>query len=173
MKDAKWSSTTNLNIPFSGSSTNLTINVLPLNGAKGTASPSNFTLKNEGTQKVEIEYKQTEIGSIHIKTNADVATTTGYSLKNSAGETVANGFLDTNDDTIIDNLPSSQKGITYKLYVDSFSKDGFTYTPKQIAPIIVHDFNTTDVEVNFTKETLPSEVLVVNVSGLPKDKYKN
>ncbi|KHS55251.1 carbohydrate-binding protein [Francisella tularensis] len=172
VKDAKWSSTTNLNIPFSGSSTNLTINVLPLNGAKGTASPSNFTLKNEGTQKVEIEYKQTEIGSIHIKTNADVATTTGYSLKNSAGETVANGFLDTNDDTIIDNLPSSQKGITYKLYVDSFSKDGFTYTPKQIAPIIVHDFNTTDVEVNFTKETLPSEVLVVNVSGLPKDKSK-
>ncbi|MDE4955275.1 hypothetical protein NAI32_10230, partial [Francisella tularensis subsp. holarctica] len=67
------------------------------------------------------------------------------------GETVANGFLDNNDDTIIDNLPSSKKGITYKLYVDSFSKDGFTYTPKKIAPIIVHDFNTTYVEVNFTK----------------------
>ncbi|WP_223862950.1 hypothetical protein, partial [Francisella tularensis] len=61
---------------------NLTINVLPLNVAKGTATPSNFTLKNEGTQKVDIEYKPTEIGNIYIKKNDDVATTTGYSLKN-------------------------------------------------------------------------------------------
>ncbi|MDE4940735.1 hypothetical protein NAI66_12750, partial [Francisella tularensis subsp. holarctica] len=65
--------------------------------------------------------------------------------KNSAGETVANGYIDTNDDTIIYNLQSSQKGLTYKLYVDSFSKDGFKYTPKKIDPIIVHEFNTTDV----------------------------
>ncbi|MDE4967715.1 hypothetical protein, partial [Francisella tularensis] len=64
---------------------------------------------------------------------------------------VSNGFLDTIYDTIIYNFPSSQKFITYKLFVYSFSIDGFTYTPKQISPIIVIDFNTSDVEVNFSK----------------------
>ncbi|WP_407878143.1 carbohydrate-binding protein, partial [Francisella sciaenopsi] len=174
LNNAQWGSTTKLDVTV-GDSANLTISVTAIDGAIGSASPASFTLAKGASQTVSVEYTKSSTtgeGSISINPQADVSgnPTTSYTLTDANGNVVSSGSLEINKAITLDNIPSSEDGIVYTLTVDSFVSNGYSYTPSETYSIGVYNYNTSNADVTFTKQAIPTENVAIAVSGLPDGK---
>jgi chitinase len=167
INDVAWGSTASEEVSFNGDSAEYTINVLAIKGATGSASPTSFTLKANGTQTVDVNYEAAQEGTVVIKSDIGVNATTSYILKNSAGDVVATGSFNTNNLTTVENVPA---GKNYTLEVADFTKDGNTYSAKKISSFEVVAYADTELSIDFDKAAVPTENITLKVEGLPKDK---
>ncbi|BCD90760.1 hypothetical protein fh0823_08990 [Francisella halioticida] len=167
-------STTNLEVVV-GDSSDLTVSTPAIDGATGAASPASFTLAKNSSQTVSVEYtapKPAEEGSIKINTSADVSGnhTTSYTLTDSNGNIVNSGNIEVNKSLTLDHIPSSENDVTYTLTLDSFTTNGYNYTPSKTYSVAVYNFNTSSIDVNFDKKAIPTENVTISVDGLPDGK---
>ncbi len=93
--------------------------------------------------------------------------TATYTLKDTNGNIISSGNLTINSSTTLDHIPSSESGTNY---IGSFTTNGYNYTPSKTYAITVTNFNTTAIDVTFSKKQVPTETISIAVEGLPKDK---
>ncbi|WP_144242733.1 hypothetical protein [Candidatus Francisella endociliophora] len=173
INDAAWGSTVNLSVPTGA----LTVSVPAIDGGAGSASPANLTLAQGETASVEISYETpapAEVGSINLSASTSDAPeqNPAYIIKNSSGIVVAQGTINFNSPITISDLQATESGTKYTISVDGYSKDGYKY---EAAPVTttVTKFNSTDVNLTFEKEAIPTENVNIKVSGLATDNAKD
>ena len=54
--------------------------------------------------------------------------------------------------------------------VGSFTTNGYNYTPSKTYSVVVHNFNTSNINVSFDKKAIPTENVSISVDGLPEGK---
>ena len=177
INDQTWGNKVDVNIPLEDKNdVRITISVPALDNAQGVADPASFTLVNNQTQSVQISYKQmpVETGTLKITASSQGSTPQThphYEITTMDDVPVKEGDLDWKAN-FIDGLKASKAGVHYKLIANSFIEGSTEYKPqgkKQfIKEVSVETDKKTPAKIIYQGKIIPSEVVNISVSGLPK-----
>ncbi|MGQ4001697.1 glycosyl hydrolase family 18 protein [Francisellaceae bacterium CB299] len=170
VNDAQWGSTVSVNAPTG----DLTVSVPTIDGSAGSATPASFSLAKDQTKQVQINYETpapAEVGSIKLSASTDDTPQQSptYTVKDSSGTVITQGLVNFNDFVNIDNLPATENGTKYTVSVDNYSQNGYIYKANPIT-VYVTKFNSSNVNLQFEKQAIPTENIAINVSGIPDGK---
>ena len=175
-----WNTHVSVPISFTGTEASYTVIVQPLNHHKGMATPSHFVLSNHKSQDVAISYQtqSKKKGAIAIFVNIHPFINTitpetqpTYTLIAPDG-TIKKGYLTPGMNRVSD-LPASAEGvINYNLKTASYITHNIRFSPNTTARIIpVRPNVITSTTINYQGQEIPTEVLNINVSGLPSEAH--
>lgn len=160
-----WGSRVEVPVSFNGDSADYTIEVDDLQNGTGSAEPAQFTLSNNDTKTVVINYEEPaeqQYGSlsVNVSTSGDVPQMQpSYSITDESGVTMTSGSL-SQGGNLIENLVSADDGVHYYLNTPSFTENDIVYTTVGGS---IHDFSiypnqTTSLSLIYKGEPISTDL---------------